>query len=183
MIAFTPMKTPFVAFAMAVSLGSPAGAAVKETHENSFTIEAMVTATRPPALVYRDLVRVALWWDPAHTWSGSARNLRIEARAGGCFCERLPGGGSVEHARIVFAQPGKQLRMVGAFGPLQEMAVVGVLTFKLEPEASGTRITMTYRLSGALTLESTKLAPAVDQVMVGQLARLASMASGRPIGP
>ncbi len=52
------------------------------------------------------------------------------------------------------------------------MPVTGVLTFKLAPAAGGTLVTMTYRVSGAFTMESAKLAPIVDSVMTTQLERL-----------
>ena len=49
------------------------------------------------------------------------------------------------------------------------MAVTGVLSFTLAPDGPGTRITMTYRVAGVLTMDSAKLAPLVDQVMGIQL--------------
>jgi uncharacterized protein YndB with AHSA1/START domain len=158
-------------------------AAVSETRENAFVIETTVLVDSPPASTYRDLTRVSLWWDPAHTWSGSAKNLKLEAKAGGCFCESLADGGSVQHGSVIFAQPGKMLRLQAALGPLQGMAVTGVLSFALAPDGPGTRITMTYRVAGALTMESTKLADLVDQVMGTQLSRLRKLASGAPAGP
>jgi len=160
-----------------------ATAAVSETHENSFVIEATVMVAAAPASTWRDLTRVGLWWDPAHTWSGSARNLKLEPKAGGCFCETLVDGGSVQHGRVIFAQPGKMLRLQAALGPLQAMAVTGVLSFGLAPDGEGTRVTMTYRVAGALTMESAKLAALVDLVMGTQLSRLRDFASGGPVGP
>jgi uncharacterized protein YndB with AHSA1/START domain len=179
------VKTSLIplAFAAALGLVAPANAEVKETRENGFVIEATVMADDNPTAVYRQLVRVAGWWDPKHTWSGSARNLKLDPKAGGCFCEKLADGGSVQHARVIFAQPGKLLRLEGALGPLQDMAVNGVLSFSLAPDGPGTRIKMTYRVTGALTMDSAKLAPLVDQVMGIQLGRLRSFASGAPAGP
>lgn len=155
----------------------PAAAAVQEAKEGSFTNQSAVLVDVSPESAYKALRRVAAWWDPAHTWSGSAQNLSLDARAGGCFCERLAQGGTVQHARVLFAQPGKLLRMEGALGPLQEMAVTGILTFGLAPDGKGTRITMTYRVAGGLTMDGTKLAPLVDQVMTGQLERLRTYAN------
>jgi len=179
------MRIPFVPLALSVVLGlaAPAHAEVKEIRENGFTIEATVMADASPAAVYRHLVRIAGWWDPKHTWSGSARNLKLSPHAGGCFCEKLADGGSVQHARVIFAQPGKLLRLEGALGPLQDMAVAGVLSFNLAPDGPGTRIQMTYRVAGILSMDSAKLAPLVDQVMGIQLGRLRSFASGGPAGP
>jgi uncharacterized protein YndB with AHSA1/START domain len=149
-----------------------ASAAVQEVKEGAFTTQSVILVDLPPSAAYRALTQLPRWWDPAHTWSGAAKNLRFEPEAGGCFCEKLTGGGSVQHARVVFAQPGKLLRLVGALGPLQDMAVTGVLTFTLAPDGPGTRISATYRVSGAITLDAANLAPGVDQVLIGQLERL-----------
>ncbi len=75
----------------------------------------------------------------------------------------------MQHGRVIFAQPGKLLRLEAALGPLQDMAVTGVLSFHPGAGRSGTRINMTYRVAGALTMDSAKLAPLVDQVMGIQL--------------
>ena len=178
------MKTPLPSIVLVLtSVSGLAQGAVTEVREDSFTIETTVLVDAKPRSTYRDLTRVAHWWDPAHTWSGAARNMRLEARGGGCFCETLAEGGSVQHGQVIFDQPGKLLRLQAALGPLQTMAVTGVLSFALAPDGPGTRVTMTYRVSGALTMESAKLAPLVDQVMGIQLNRFKEFASGRPPGP
>jgi hypothetical protein len=56
------------------------------------------------------------------------------------------------------------------------MAVTGILTFKLIPADSGTRITLTYAIAGAIAMDTKKLAPGVDLVLSDQLARLAAYA-------
>ena len=60
---------------------------------HGFSIRHVVEVAAPPARVWDALIQPGRWWDPAHTWSGEARNLRIEPRPGGCFCEDLPDGG------------------------------------------------------------------------------------------
>ena len=152
--------------------GGHARAEVRQVAENAFTIETTVLTNASPAEAYRALGNVAAWWDPGHTYSGSSKNLGLQMQAGGCFCETLPSGGSVEHGRVINVQPGVLLRLDTALGPLQDMAVAGVLSFALAPDGPGTRITMTYRVSGAMTLEAGKLAPMVDGVLGGQLSRL-----------
>ena len=174
---------PFLAPLVALGLAFPAGAAVTDTRENGFTIETTVMAEASPAVVYGRLIKVAQWWDPKHTWSGSAANLKLEPKAGGCFCEKLPDGGSVQHGRVIFAQPGKLLRLDAALGPMQDMAVTAILTFKLEPDGKGTRIRMTYRVAGILAMPAAQLAPGVDQVMGIQMDRLKTFAGGASAGP
>ena len=82
--------------------------------------------------VYRVLAEnVDRWWDAAHTYTGDSTNMSLDATAGGCLCETLPDGGSVEHMRVVYAEPGKTLRLQGGLGPLQSMAVAGAMTFRV----------------------------------------------------
>src|SRR3546814_9802807 len=54
---------------------------------------ALVTGVQTCALpiFYRLLSQPGRWWNGAHSYSGSAANLRLEPVAGGCFCEALPG--------------------------------------------------------------------------------------------
>jgi hypothetical protein len=170
------MKNAGGVIALGVLVGSVVHADVRDIRDNSFVIESSVTTTSSPAAAYAAIGKVSAWWDPRHTWSGAARNLSLQMRAGGCFCEKLNGGGSVEHGHVVFADPGKMLRINGALGPFQEMAVTGILTFKLAPEGAGTRITLNYRVSGAIAMDTKQLAPGVDQVLGGQLARLKAYA-------
>ena len=164
---------------LGLCVSASAAAEVVETREGFFKIQSVVLVDLPPAAAWRALTRVPAWWDSAHTWSGAARNLSLKARAGGCFCEKLADGGSVQHARVVLAQPGQLLRLDGALGPLQEMAVNGTLTYSLAPDGPGTRVTMSYAVAGALTMDAAKLAPLVDQVMAGQLERLRNYSNSK----
>jgi hypothetical protein len=57
-------------------------------------------------------VRVAIYHDLGRQRSRSgfsrdAANLSTELRAGGCFCERLKDGRSVQHLQVVYAAPRK----------------------------------------------------------------------------
>ncbi len=149
-----------------------AHAEVRETAANGFVVESSVVTSASSQAAYLALTgSLPQWWDPAHTWSGRSENLRLEPSAGGCFCETLSDG-EVEHARVILARAGQMLRLQGALGPLQEMAVLGVLTFAVAPEGAGSRITLNYRVAGSLTSEAAKLAPLVDKVLGIQLARL-----------
>lgn len=172
----TPHRLSILGLALYFAWAGPCVAAVKESADDQIVIESVVMAERSPDEVYQLLVKPQRWWDGAHTYSGAATNLRLDARAGGCFCEKV-GRGSIEHGRVIYADPGKLLRLDAALGPLQEMAVTGVLTFKLAPDGPGTRVTMTYRVAGALPMKGGQLAPVIDQVMTGQLNRLAAVAA------
>ncbi len=115
-------------------------AAVVEATANGFAIEQTVQIAATPAKVYDTLIRPALWWDKDHTYSHSATNLSLQAHAGGCFCETMPRGGSVEHARVVVAEPGEALRLRGPLGPFQGQGVDSALTFTLKANGAGTEL-------------------------------------------
>jgi hypothetical protein len=115
---------------------------------------------------------VGRWWDPAHTYSGKAENLSLDGRAGGHFLEMLENGGSIIHMTVVYAAPGKTLRLVGGLGPLQAFAVNGSMTWQFEPEGAGTRVEVIYVVGGYMPGGLQKMAPAVDKVLGEQLQRL-----------
>ena len=103
-------------------LMSTSPAEVVDSSASGFTSRNTVTVSAPPDAVYAALVdEVHEWWDAAHTYTADSTNLSLEAEAGGCFCESLPDGGSVQHMEVVYAEPGKTLRLRGSLGPLQGM--------------------------------------------------------------
>jgi len=87
-----------------------------------------------------------------------------------------PSGGSVRHMQVVFADPGKQLRLSGGLGPLQAMGVAGSMSFVLIAQGEGTRLMYRYEVGGYTTGGLAALAGPVDQVQLGQLNRLKAYA-------
>jgi uncharacterized protein YndB with AHSA1/START domain len=153
---------------------------VVDSSQTSFTVRSTFQVSASPKKVFEALVEdVGEWWDPEHTWSGDSKRLKIEAKAGGCFCEELEDGGSVQHLEVVYVDKGRLLRMKGGLGPLQELAVAGVLTFTLMETGSGTEITLDYRVSGHHEEGLDSLAPAVDSVLQNQLSRLGAYVEGK----
>ena len=118
------------------------------------------------------ITHIGSWWDPEHTWSGDARNLTIDARAGGIFREALPDGGSVTHMAIVYADPARSLRFQGGLGPLQGMAITGSLTWQYTTTGNRTEIRWTYAVSGYAPGGVAPLSGPVDSVLRHQLERL-----------
>lgn len=96
----------------------------------------------------------------------------METERGGCFCERLPDGGFVEHLRIVYLAPGKEIRFEGGLGPLQTMPVQGRMIWKIEPAEGGSTISFSYQVFGHPEGGLEGIAPAVDRVIGEQLQRL-----------
>ncbi len=153
-------------------------AEVVDVGENGFLVKETVLVTSGPARAWTALVDIGKWWDSAHTYSQDSANLSLDARPGGCWCEKLPRGG-VEHMHVVFADLGKTLRLVGGLGPLQSMAVSGVMTWTLSPAPKGTTVEMTYAVGGYG--RAGYLAPGVEKVLAEQVARYQRYAdTGKP---
>jgi len=173
------MRALILSIGVLLACALPAQAEVLKAERAGFDIRFTRDIAAPPAAVWPKVVQVGRWWSDEHTFSGAARNLTIDAKAGGCFCERW-GANSVEHARVIFASPPHTLRLQGSLGPLQDMAAVSIMTFTLSPQGAGTRLTLTYRVASAFS-DMTDLAPAVDGVLGQQFARLARYAeTGAP---
>lgn len=169
---------------LAALAAAPLHAEVLDAAAGGFTARNAVTIAARPEAVWAVLVEPARWWNPAHSWSGDAASFSLEARAGGCFCERLKNGGSVEHQRVLRADPGSLLRLSGGLGPLQEHALAAVLTWELKADGSGTRLSQTYAVAGLVPGGLSGWALPVDGVVREQLERLARVVeTGRPDAP
>lgn len=164
------------------AIAQPSAAEVIASDETGFVVRHTAEVPADPAQTWQMLVAPNKWWDKAHTFSGDSANLYLDAQGGGCFCEKLPPkpgmpgarGGSVAHMRVVYADPGKALRMAGALGPLQSEALAGTMTVTLKAGGVGTRIVMEYVVGGYMRYKTGEIAPAVDKVLGNQLASLAA---------
>jgi uncharacterized protein YndB with AHSA1/START domain len=173
---------PFVLCAL-LGLVVPAAADVIDSAPGGFSVKIAVDVASPPADVYRALVeRVGTWWSADHTWSGNSENLSIDARPGGCWCERLANGGGVQHMTVAYVDPEKLLRFRGALGPLQLLAVDGSMTWELTKAGDKTHLQLTYTVGGysASGLGATMAKP-VDGVLTLQVQRLKKLVeTGQP---
>lgn len=163
------------ALATAIAFAPTAHAEVTASSPSSFVVETETELAVAPNKLWRDLARIERWWGSSHTYSGDASRLRLDARAGGCWCERWGDGQSIEHMRVVLVMEHEGVRMlraVGGLGPLQEMGVTGVLTFNVAEIPNGAKLTMTYRVSGDPSLNLNQIAPVVDNVLMEQFGRL-----------
>ena len=163
-------------------VGAPAQAKVIDEGDIGFTVAHTAQVAASPDAVWTMLRAPDKWWSAEHSWSGDAANFWLDAQAGGCFCEKLPGAdgamGSVQHARIIFAQPGRMMRLSGAFGPLQGEAVTGTLTVQIKPTEAGSAIRFDYVVGGYMRFKVGEVAPAVDKVIGEQLVGLAQALGG-----
>jgi hypothetical protein len=163
-------------------LPGPAPGEVLDVADNGFGVRNVVTVPVDPARAYLALVDgIGKWWDPAHTHSSNAANLSIDARPQGCWCERLANQGGVRHMTVVYAEPGGLLRLVGGLGPLQGMAVAGMMSWSFQPAGKGTAVELKYLVGGYSPAGFKDLAPAVDSVQRQQLERYKRfIETGRP---
>jgi hypothetical protein len=158
---------------------APAVAEVAAVSETGFVSHNEAVVLAPPAEVWDWMLKPSVWWDSAHTYSGSAANLTLAPLAGGCFCESIPAAngvpaGQVEHMRVVYVDPRVHtLRLSGGLGPLQSEALTGVLTMTLEQTGDGTKISWDYVVGGYSRTPMADLASPVDRVIGEQLSMLA----------
>lgn len=178
------MRLFYMALAAALTFAPQARAEVVAASAGSFQIRTEQEVEAAPETVWRALGRVGRWWGDEHTYSGSGANMRMDVRAGGCWCETWGRGQSVEHGRVLLVmerEGARTLRLVGGLGPLQELGAIGVLTYTVTPHASGAKIVMTYSVSGDPGLNLDRMAPLVDMVLLEQFGRLGRFsASGSP---
>ncbi len=159
-----------MAAAMA-ALPVTAPAEVTQSGPGGFSVRHALETAAAADAVYAQIGRIGEWWNPEHSWSGKAENLRLDVDRR-CFCEKLPNGGFVEHLRIVYLAPGETIRFDGALGPLQSMAASGRMEWRIEGAGAGSRVTFTYHVFGDPAAGLEGIAPAVDGVIGEQLARL-----------
>ncbi len=172
--------SPRLAFAptvlAAILLAGATRAEVTDSQPGGFTISDTVEIAAPPARVWRALGEIGSWWDSQHSYSRDARNLSLDLKPGGCWCEALPGGGGAVHMTVVFVKPGQVARMVGGLGPLQSLGVAGSMTWSLETAGDHTKLTMTYDVGGHAAGGLAPLAPLVDKVLAEQVGHLKAYA-------
>ena len=161
--------------AIALALSCGAHAAVNDAGAGGFSVIETVHIAAPPDKVYGELIQPSRWWSSQHTFSHDAANLSLDARAGGCWCEKLPNGGSVQHMTVLYVQPGEALRLHGALGPLQGLGVGGALTIELKASSGGTDLTATYNVGGYLKDGLASWAPPVNGVLGEQFGRLKNL--------
>ena len=151
--------------ALFITIQGLASAEVADSSANGFTLRYAFNVKVPPGDAYRKFFQVGNWWDSAHTYSQDAHNLTIEEKAGGCWCEKLPNGGSVKHMDVVLVIPNAMVHLRGGLGPLQAMGVVGAMEVKFTSAEVGTRIEITYAIGGYASQGLAGIAAPVNTVL------------------
>jgi uncharacterized protein YndB with AHSA1/START domain len=156
-----------------VTMQCAARAEVVDQRATGFSLQEKEQIAAAPDKVYAALIAPSKWWSSAHSFSGDSKNMTLDARAGGCWCEALPkSGGSVLHMTVVLADPGKVLRLRGALGPFQSTGMDGAMNFVLTANKQGTQIELVYNLGGYVWGDFQALPKTADAVLALQLFRL-----------
>jgi uncharacterized protein YndB with AHSA1/START domain len=130
-----------------------------------------------PKAAYDAFVQIGRWWNDSHSFSGAARNISIEPKAGGCWCEALPNGGSVRHMTVIHANPGALLVFNGGLGPLQFMGVAGSMKVSFKARDNGTHVAIVYAVGGYDPDNFKEISKGVDAVLGEQMKRYGDFAS------
>lgn len=160
-----------------LALAAPVSAEVVHADAHGFEVRQTRQLAASPAETLTAFGRVSAWWAKEHSYSGNPANLSLELRPGGCFCEKLPGGGGIEHLRVAYVDPGKEVALTGALGPLLYEAVTGVMHLNAEAIAGGTRLVIDYRVAGFANGGGERMSVAVDKVLAEQADRLRDYAN------
>ena len=163
--------------ALLCAASSPASAAVKEAAVDHLLVAHSVEVHADAKTTFHALGEIGHWWNSQHTYSGDAKNLTLDLKAGGCWCEQWADG-SVIHGTVLFAKAPDTLRLSAPLGPLQAMGVNAILTFSLSSAGQGTKVDVTLLVNGSSTSGLDKLAPIVDGVLGEQVARLGQYVDG-----
>ena len=175
------MRAIFIGFLLLAA--APASAEVVSASSNGFEVRETVPLVVPSDAAYQAFGELPSWWDPQHTYSGDSANLRLTLAPGGCLCERIPKtGGGVEHMHVAFVDPGSQIVMTGALGPLLYEAATGVMDIEIKKIAGGSQLVLDYKVAGFANGGADKLAPVVDGVLAAQVKRFRTYATTRPKG-
>jgi uncharacterized protein YndB with AHSA1/START domain len=176
----TIVKTAMLSVFLLIVCHGASRADIADSSFYGFTVKQEYTVRALPDSLYKYLQRdVSTWWSSQHTFSGNAANLVIQPKANGCFCEKLPDGGSVRHMTVIYVDPGKVLRMQGALGPAQELAANAVLTILLRPAEGGTTLKITYTVGGYSPVSFASFAQVTDKVLTELFEGLKRFAEGK----
>lgn len=163
---------------IALCTAAPGSAGVVFLTPNTFISHHVVELDTSPDQAFRRFGHIGRWWNPEHSYSGKRSNLTLDLEAGGCFCEKLPKGGSAEHMRVSLVQPGNRLVLNGGLGPLMFQGIAGTMDILFEKTGGGnTLVTLDYRVAGFAYSNAEKNAPLVDKVLAEQMQRYKAYAS------
>lgn len=165
-----------------LALSATVQAKVTTLSATGFTVTHEADTTASPQAAYDAFVQAGAWWNAAsHSYSGDGKNISIDVKPGGCWCEALPNGGFVRHMTVEQAAPGARLVFSGGLGPLAFMGANGHMIVAIQPKGTGSSVKLTYAVGGHDPKKFKDLAKAVDGVLGEGFQRYTNYAStGKP---
>ena len=167
----------YLVIPLMLGLATPASAIVVGASSHGFELRHTLDLPVSPAQALAAFGQVGSWWAKSPTYSGDASRLSLQLRHGGCWCERLDGGGGVEHMRVSLYQPGERIVLTGGLGPLLFEGTSGVMDVQTKKTPAGSQLVINYRVAGFARGNGTEMALAVDGVLRTQTERLRAFAS------
>lgn len=145
-----------------VACTSPTGTTIAPDEQvRTFTFEMGVDLPGTPEQAWDHFTGdVKPWWD--HTFSEEPAALILDARVGGSFYEAFDrAGNGAEHAKVIFAEKPKKIRMDGPLG-LSGLAVHMVYELRFSArEGGGSRIDLRVQGMGSVDDELVETVEAV----------------------
>ena len=163
------LLVPVAAMALVAPTRAPAD--IVSSSDTHFVLRHEAPSTLSADALWKRLLQPASWWHPDHTYSGSAQNLSLDARAGGTWRETWEGG-SVIHGTVLFVKDGSTLRMNAPFGPLQELGAYTIWTITITPADEGSVVVFDEVSNGPPSAGMAEIAKAVDFVKTEAIQRL-----------
>lgn len=157
---------------MAMTASTAGRAEVVASAPDHYKLRHEAKSSLTPDALWRRLIDPSSWWSGAHSYSGDASNLSLDAVPGGLWKESWDGG-AVAHGEVLFVKDGETLRLDAPFGPLQGMAVNVVWTITVKPDGDGSVVTFDEIANGSAASALDKIAPAVDGVKLEAITNLA----------
>lgn len=173
------LKPWLIAAALALA-ASPASAEVVERSADHFVLRYDVALEASPADFIDALEHIGEWWNPAHTWSGDARNLSLALDPGTCFCEALPDDATFEHGWVSEYDPDTGLLLEAPLGPLKGRTTGADWSIGWTGANRGSELVMSYVVRGE---DVGAMADAVDAVMGDQFHRMVRFIEYGPAEP
>jgi hypothetical protein len=161
-----------------LGLAAPAYGEVEASGASGFSLILNATVNLAPKDAYKRFVEVKNWWSPEYAASGAAKNLKLDAKPGGCLCEKLADGGFMRHFQIARADPGSLLVLSNGMGPLNAIGAQGSMQIEFKPQGSGTAVTLRYMAFGYSVNGWGGYAPQADRIWQTQMQRYATYAGG-----
>jgi hypothetical protein len=174
------MMTVRILSAAIASLACAISAHAKVTSQSptGFTVSYEADVTVAPQAAYDAFVQAGGWWNAkSHSYSGDGKNISIDVKPGGCWCEALKDGGFVRHMTVEQAAPGARLVFSGGLGPLAYMGTTGHMVVSIQAKGAGARVKLTYAVGGHEPKKFKGLAQAVDGVLDEAFKRYVNYAS------